>query len=177
MYVQDISKGAANDYGLGIDAKYKHIQKDCEYKLGANEYIIFQYTPADETDENGNTIKKQPVWEAYGEGAIIRPNFEILDTLSVAKSGVSMPKKLSSTLGVLTNSIPCKNKNSKGEYVPVKLDPNAASYSVMGTFGANEQVEIRELIKVTFGDTDQVATSYYFYAETQKKNSDNYSKL
>ena len=92
MYVQDISQGDTNNYGLGINGNYEGITADQEYELQPGEYLLINYTSTS-TDDSG-TESSTVVNKVYPAGTYIRPNFKLIDSAtSHSSEGVSYSKK------------------------------------------------------------------------------------
>lgn len=124
---------------LGKDQKSNFIKNNEEYKLREGEYLYIEYTPST-TAEDGTTQTGDAVKEIYGAGTIIRPNgFEtgIVDSSAYETLGHSPFKTI--TFGTL------ENVN-------------------MHSFGANEQVEIRDYARVELNkDTFSNSSTIYVY--------------
>ena len=129
FYVQvthndDISGSWTKD-GLGRDADYEGVPKDGEYKLKEGEYLLINYTES-KTDESG-TERKSVINKTYEAGDIIRANFELIDS-SLYKNNHSFSK---------LDGFSFSGKQPAG----------------MFTLGANEQIEIRDIVKVSLDDS------------------------
>jgi hypothetical protein len=124
--------------GVGSEAVPAVIPKNSEYQLKSGEFIVFNYSSS-EGQADGSAV---PVNVYYGPGTLIRPNFDLGDSLAV--SG--------------------KTKFYKTDnYGPwTKADGSVlATSSIPGmfAFGVHEQVEIREQIKV---ELDSSNTNIYW---------------
>lgn len=108
--------------GLGRDGKNSHIAVNSEYQLQENEYLLINYTDSS-TDEN-NVETKTVINKYYGQGTIIRPNFELTNSRTYNTSGHSWSKKDGFKFTEVSN-------------------PDG-----MFTLGTNEQIEIREIAKI-----------------------------
>jgi len=109
---------------LGSDQKATSIANDEEYMLRSGEKLFIEYTPST-TTEDGASQDQAVVTEVFGEGTIIKPSgFEsnLIDS-SVYQQDYTPPKKVSFT----------------------DSDKDIPLFSL----GASEQIEIRELAKVT----------------------------
>lgn len=123
---------------FGADAKPTIIANNEEYTLGKNERLYIEYTPSS-TSDSVSASSKNSITEVHGEGTIIRPNgFDegLLDSAVYAARGNSATKAV--TFNQVGNT-------------PVN----------MFSFGASEQVEIRDLAKVeisrsSFGNASNV---------------------
>ena len=112
---------------LGKDAEVSFIANDEEYELQEDEYLYIEYTPSTTTEE-GTSQTSDPETKIHGPGTILKPaGFEngLIDSTSYANKGHSATK----TVDFGTPGSPIE-KN-------------------MFSFGANEQVEIREPSAVT----------------------------
>jgi hypothetical protein len=144
FYVQDTRPADTTDAtadGLGKDASYRGVPKDGEYKLQPNEYLLINYTDS-KTDESG-TERKTVVNKVYSAGDVIRANFELIDS-ALYHNSHSYPKTT--------------NFNFAGQ------QPEG-----MFTLGTNEQIEIREIVKVELKE----AGTYLYW----NLNSDDPNKL
>jgi hypothetical protein len=120
----EVEANLATVDGLGQSANYATISKDSEYELKKGEYLLINYTDS-KTDESTGTETKSIINEYYGKGKIIRPNFGIVDSaLYHNNHSYSKTDQFSFTkYGV---------SNPEG----------------MFTLGANEQIELREIVNV-----------------------------
>jgi hypothetical protein len=107
--------------GLGRSANYKTISKDSEYQLQNGEYLLINYTDS-KTDSSG-VERKSVINKYYGEGDIIRPNFDIVDSL-LYHNNHSYSKRDGFSFNEVTNP--------EGLF----------------TLGVNEQIEIRDIVQV-----------------------------
>lgn len=108
--------------GLGQNAKPFELSAGIEYCLGHDEYFLVNWTQTKE----GSNDEKEEYWLTYGEGDIIKPNFNLADSEDWYNAHHSFTKL---------------NVASKFDALP--------ELPGMFTLGTNEQVEIRELIQVT----------------------------
>ena len=110
--------------GLGRDANYIGVPKDGEYELKSGEYLLINYTDS-KTDETG-TERKSVINKIYPEKStdtvVIRANFSLIDSL-LHHNNHSYSK---------TDGFDFASKTPEG----------------MFTLGTNEQIEIREVVKV-----------------------------
>jgi hypothetical protein len=127
--------------GLGRGGDYTHITKDAEYQLGANEFLLINYTNSS-TDNNG-TETKTVVNEYYGPGTIIKPNFKLTDSELYNKNH-SFSKK-------------------DGFYFA-----DEPSIPGMFTLGTDEQICIREIIQV---ELDEDGTNLYWELNSDDKEA------
>lgn len=110
---------------LGADEKANFINNDEEYMLRAGEYLCTEYTPSS-TTEDGASQQQESVKEIFGEGTIIKP--------SGFENG-------------LIDSTVYKNTHSAVKSITFDI-PNGTDLALF-SFGANEQVAIREKSQVT----------------------------
>ena len=125
---------------VGSDGEATTILNDEEYRLRANEYLYIEYTPTT-TTEDGSTKEGDPVREVLGEGTIIRPSGFEVGLFDSSEAGVSFHK----TVDFETET---------GSVKPVQ----------MLSFGANEQVEVRDFAKVELSKTKfKSSPTIYYY--------------
>jgi hypothetical protein len=131
FYIQvtrEITTAEGTTDGLGRDANYTGVPKDGEYELKSGEYLLINYTDS-KTDEAGNE-KKSIINKVYPEKStdkvIIRANFNLIDS-TLHHNNHSWSKKDGFTFG---------GKQPEG----------------MFTLGTNEQIEIREQVKVNLNE-------------------------
>lgn len=92
MYVQNITNGSDDNYGLGIDGEYVGINANQEYELQQGEYLLINYTSSS-TDDSG-TDSSTVVNKVWPAGTFIKPNFKLIDSAtSHSDEGVSYSKK------------------------------------------------------------------------------------
>jgi hypothetical protein len=140
-YVQQTHKHdpEATDWtadGFGKNGDFKNIQKDAEYQLGTNEYLLINYTNSN-TDSSGQETKTV-VNEYYGPGTIIKPNFKLTDSELYNKNHTFSKKD--------------------GFYFA-----DQPSLTGMFTLGTDEQICIRDIIKV---ELDEYGTHIYWELNT-----------
>lgn len=136
-----------NDYhtinGLGQSAEYSGIATNTEYELGKDEYLLINYTQSSSDDTNQTTV----INEYLGEGTIIKPNFNLIDSKTV-----NLTKSYNKTSGY-----------SFVDYAAVETVPG------MFTLGANEQIEVREIATVKL---DQTGMYLYFIKANEQAGGD-----
>jgi hypothetical protein len=120
----DAAEGTAD--GLGRDANYQGIPINGEYKLDDGEFLLINYTDS-KTDESGAETKTV-INKEYGPGYIIRANFSLIDSM-------------------LYNNNHSFSKRSGFSF------QNKSYIEGMFTLGANEQIEIRDIVKVELNDS------------------------
>ena len=143
FFIQETRENDESDVGtadgLGKDARYAGVPKDGEYELQAGEYLLINYTNS-KTDETTNTEIKSVVNQIHPAGTVIRANFNLIDS-ALYHNNHSYSKK--------------DNFYFEG-YNGIEG---------MFTLGSNEQIEIREIVKVDLNEE-----TMYLYWEL---NSDN----
>jgi hypothetical protein len=137
---------------LGQDVKANFISNNEEYKLKAGEYLYIEYTPST-TTEDGATQTQEPIQEILGngDGTIIKPSgfdLGLMDSTAYEAAGNSAHKTV--TFGTT----------------------NIAMHSL----GANEQIAIRELSRVTL-DSKVFSTSPTVYVYKNFNNCDALEKV
>ena len=141
----EVTANLATIDGLGQSADYATISKDSEYQLKDGEYLLINYTDS-KTDESTGTESKSVINEYYGPGKIIRPNFGIVDS-------------------ALYHNNHSYSKRDGFSFTKYSItDPEG-----MFTLGANEQIEIREIVNV---ELDKAGSCLYWIL-----NSDTPHKL
>lgn len=144
--------------GLGRSANYKTISKDSEYQLQNGEYLLINYTDS-KTDTSG-VERKSIINKYYGEGDIIRPNFDIVDSLLYHNN-----HSYSKRDGFSFNEV----SNPEGLF----------------TLGVNEQIEIRDIVQVNLdaenaclywtlnSDNPEVLTNKFTFTENYGGGTNN----
>lgn len=131
----DAPEGYTKD-GLGRDPDGSDISKDAAYQLQENEYLLINYTNS-KTDESGNETKSV-INKCYKCGDIIQPNFGVVDSLLYHKNH-SYSKTSGFDFTSLSNVNGYTNfKNPEG----------------MFTLGADEQICIKEIVKIELDRND-----------------------
>ena len=139
----DQSEGTAD--GLGKDANYTGVPKDGEYRLQTGEYLLLNYTDS-QTDESG-TERKSVINKVYSEGDIIRANFELIDS-TLYHNNHSYSKK---------DGFSFSGQQPEG----------------MFTLGTNEQIEIRDLVKVKLNEPGM----YLYWTLNSDDPNQNYNEF
>lgn len=111
--------------GLGRDAVFIGVKKDCDYALKQGEYLLINYTNST-TDSAGNSVKSV-VNEILGEKTIIKPNFDLCDS-SVYSGSHSYSKK--------------------NNFYFNSADIGGANIEGMFTLGTSEQICVESLVNV-----------------------------
>lgn len=129
---------------LGRDAVLDHVPNDEEYELRYGEYLYIEYTPST-TTEDGTAQKQESIKEVLGAGTIIKPSgFDgdgVLSSEALLSQGKTAHKK------VLFGT-------QDGASSTIEID--------MYSLGANEQIALRELSKVTL-DYSKLSNSPTLY--------------
>ena len=121
--------------GLGQNSVYEGIPANTEYRLKADEYLLINYTSSTTTDGNEEKTKINSYW---GPGTIIKPNFDLIDSIKYHAS----------------HSYTKNQKDGSYSFADYGKTPEG-----MFTLGTNEQIEIREFVKVTL---DEMSTNIYW---------------
>lgn len=125
--------------GLGKDGKHPSIGKDADYELGPNEYLLINYTDT-QTDADGSETKTV-VNKYWGPGTIIRPNFSLVHS-------------------PLWHNDHSYSKTSGFNFIEVS-NPDG-----MFSLSANEQICIREIVKVELKDNN----TYLYWERNDEDN-------
>ena len=129
-YVQDLSGGTANNYGLGIPPTYESIPAGQEYKLTGDDWLAINYTPASTSNTDNTNTTNKPISIVYkasdGDVIIKATGLDLYDSLNWHQQGHSYTK----TVGL--EDFARWEKKVPG----------------MFAFGPNEQVEILEPVSV-----------------------------
>ena len=123
---------------LGTDAKYASLPKDGEYQLRSGEYLLINYTPSSSSQTEDGTLTNsegEPISIYYGEGCIIKPNFELVDSESL----VTAKLKAYSKKGVDFKTCEKNGKVIEG----LNLD----KVNMLG-LNANEKIEYRDIAHI-----------------------------
>lgn len=121
----NVKANAVTTDGFGIDATYSGVPKDGEYQLKGGEYLLINYTDS-KTDSSGAETKSVINLE-YGEGTIIKANFSLIDSEKYHEN----------------------HSWSKKDKFSFENHPGVPG---MFTLGTNEQIEIRDIVKVDLDD-------------------------
>lgn len=161
-FITEITYPAFVHYRLVLSDEAAVINKNTEYQLkkGENgksdEKLYIMYTSESTTDSSTDVVKSI----YYGPGAIIKPNFDLMDSAEVNKGGASWTKVLKSSTTFVnpdTNETDTKAK-----------DTNFG----MLTLGSNEQIEIRKAAEVTLNESQT-----YIYWTLNKGSLDEDGKI
>lgn len=147
--------------GLGQNSIANGIASNEEYELTSGECLYINYTKSDSTEVSvgGTSGTKTTVLVRYGAGTIIRPNFEVIDSL--AKRSERSYDKTTSGL----------NWDKATTYGTVTLTEAPAG---LFTLGANEQIEIRDYAQV---ELDEISTNLYWLREDEDDLTDLSGKI
>ena len=135
--------------GLGADATAVGLPANAEYRLKADEYILINYSTS-EGREDGVSVAKNLV---IGPNTIVKSNFELIDSAEKA----------------LLNKYP-KTSNFGPWKLPNGTVINPDSIPGMFTFGATEQLEVREPISI---DLDEAVTNLYWEVSSPVTQTEN----
>lgn len=75
---EEVQNKKATQDGKGQGDTYPSIKKGEDYELGKDEYLLINYT--DSTTDDDSSDRKTIINKYYGEGTIICPNFELVDS-------------------------------------------------------------------------------------------------
>ena len=143
--------------GLGRNGEFQHIPKDAEYQLGANEYLLINYTNT--SKDSADNEHKTVINEYYGPGTILKPSFKLTDSELYHKA----------------------HSYSKKDGFYFADQPSCAG---MFTLGTDEQICIRKPIQVELdeysthlywelnSDDKEALTNYFTFDEDYGLNSD-----
>ncbi len=147
LYVQDTHAEDDDRYtphGLGRDASGSSITKDAEYQLQSNEFLLINYTNS-KTDESGAETKSV-INKYWGPGTIIKPNF-----------------------GIISSELYHNNHSyTKRDGFDFSKYSDAKNIEGMFTLDTNEQIEIRDLVKI---ELDQTDTLLYWNRNDEKEDA------
>ena len=135
-YIQITHSEETSDYtqdGLGKDAVYSGILANSDYQLGANEWLVINYTPSTTADD-GTVSTGTAIAEVYEKDTIIRPSFNLIDSRNYKKQQHSPTKTSGYNIESLTSH-------------PTKLS-EIQNNGGMFTLGTNEQIELRDIAQV-----------------------------
>lgn len=119
--------------GLGQDAKYPSIGVGGEYELDTGEYLLVNYT--DSKAGADGTEKKTVVNKFYGPGTIIKPNFALTDS------------------ELYHNNHSWSKTTGFGQFRDDDNNLHTEKPDGMFTLDSNEQICIRDIVKVDLDDT------------------------
>lgn len=117
----------------GKDPVVAYLKANTEYMLQEDEYLYINYTTS-EKEEDGSQAEGKPVYKIYGPGTIIKPNFDLYPSQYVSSYNKAAIVK---------------------ENVPF-VSSNGTQYRNLFTLGASEQIEIRDIMQLTPGLTDEM---------------------
>lgn len=142
LYVPYPSKDYPNpendaEAGLGQDAVLAKIYANQEYELQTGEYLLINYTSSS-TDDSGSE-SSTVVNKIYKKGTMIRPSFDLSDSVTVH-----------------TNQSTSWSKKSGYTFDDVEITDKIDG---MFTLSSNEQIEIIEPVVVTLGPDEDSSVS------------------
>lgn len=158
-FITEITYPAFVHYHLVLDPSDKIIDKNTEYQLGNNEKLYIMYTSESTTDSSTDVVKSI----FYGPGAIIRPNFDLKNSIEVKVGGASWTK-------VLKNATKFVNQN-KNENNSSSEETKQADFGML-TLGTNEQIEIRKPAEVKLNEAQT-----YIYWTLNKSSLDTNKRI
>lgn len=161
IYEKD-EPGVHTKDGLGFTPEYTSLKAGEEYEIKDGEYLLINYTSSNtdsETQEKTETV----VNKYYGPGTIIRSKTDLTDSKIKARlENDKYPKKDGFDFVNCPNAGPKTKDNDKDVY-------SGDNPEGMFTLGANDQIEIREPIKVTF-DSKSSPLNLYFILNQEIDN-------
>lgn len=161
-FITEITYPAFVHYHLILSDEDAVINKNTEYQLKkgekgkSDEQLYIMYTSESTTDSSTDVVKSI----YYGPGTIIRPNFDLGDSVKVNEGGASWTKVLKSSTYFVN---PNNNNNEK-----YKQD---AGFGML-TLGSNEQIEIRKAAEVKLNESQT-----YIYWTLNKGSLDENGKI
>lgn len=158
-FITEITYPAFVHYHLVLDPSDKIIDKNTEYQLGNNEKLYIMYTSESTADSSTDVVKSV----FYGPGAIIRPNFDLKNSIEVKVGGASWTK-------VLKNATKFVNQN-KNENNSSSEETKQADFGML-TLGTNEQIEIRKPAEVKLNEAQT-----YIYWTLNKSSLDTNKRI
>ena len=153
-FITEITYPAFVHYHLVLKPSNKTIAKNTEYQLKDNEKLYIMYTSESTTDSSTDVVKSI----YYGPGAIIKPNFDLMDSTEVNKGGASWTK-------VLKSSTTFVNPDNN------ETDTKDTNFGML-TLGSNEQIEIRKAAEVKLNESQT-----YIYWTLNKGSLDENGKI
>lgn len=125
----DVISGKATEDGLGQDASYVGLSANSDYQLKPGEYLLINYTDSSTSSSSSDTATvRNIVYEGSDEEPIfIQANFNLIDSIKYHNSH-SYPKKT----------------GFRFESTATVTNPEG-----MFTLGTDEQICIREMVKVS----------------------------
>lgn len=159
-FITEITYPAFVHYRIVLSDKNAVINKNTEYQLKkgesseSDEKLYIMYTSESTTDSSTDVVKSI----YYGPGAIIKPNFDLRDSVKVNEGGASWTKVLKSSTTFVN---PDTNETDK-------KDTNFG----MLTLGSNEQIEIRKAAEVKLNESQT-----YIYWTLNKGSLDENGKI
>lgn len=143
------------NYYAKLDDKKNGIPADAEYKLKAEEYVLFNYTSKNTDDSGAETMDIHNI--VYTAGSILRPNFDLKDSETIKTASTS-----TSYISWRKTSGYNFNKASATIYPASATDSWQDPTNLMGgmfCLTTEEQIEARERVEVTL---DKPFTYYYW---------------
>jgi hypothetical protein len=123
--------------GLGQEAQPETLAAGTEYALGQGEYLLINWLTSATNADGTSSDQKIEKCEIYREGDIIKPNFDLVDSVDWAEARHSYTKTT----------------------IPESFRAIIPHMEGMFTLGSNEQIEIRQLIQVKL---DSANTNLYW---------------
>ena len=127
--------GTSWNDGLGVDGILDYIKANSEYTLKTGEYLLLNYTSSSDDDSSSETVENK----VYEAGEIIKPNFDLYDSVRYHNQGHSYPK-------------------TSGYKFETKYNPDG-----MYTLGTSDQIEIRKPAEVVLKATSRTSNVYLYW--------------
>lgn len=158
-FITEITYPAFVHYHLVLANTAATIAKNTEYQLKDNEKLYIMYTSESTTDSGTDVVKSI----YYGPGAIIKPNFDLMDSTEVNKGGASWTKVLKKDTNFINQN---KNENNSSSE-----ETKQADFGML-TLSTNEQIEIRKPAEVKLNEAQT-----YIYWTLNKSSLDTDKKI
>ena len=134
--------------GLGKDGEAPSVKKNSEYQLTGDEFLFINYTESAEGSED--KVSKNILYVAP---AIIKPNFDLIDTSNSTRTRTKKPD--STEFDVDGAEIMPKEHTGSGSGASAKVTDS--EHGGLLSLGAQEQIEIRNFSRVVF----KTGTNFY----------------
>ena len=163
-FITEITYPAFVHYRIVLSDKNAVINKNTEYQLKkgesseSDEKLYIMYTSESITDSSADVVKSI----YYGPGTIIKPNFNLMDSVKVNEGGASWTKVLKSSTTFV---------NQDTNETDTQPDPSHDEFGML-TLGSNEQIEIRKAAEVKLNESQT-----YIYWTLNKGSLDTDKKI
>lgn len=163
-FITEITYPAFVHYRIVLSDKNAVINKNTEYQLKkgesseSDEKLYIMYTSESTTGSSADVVKSI----YYGPGTIIKPNFNLMDSIKVNEGGASWTKVLKSSTTFV---------NPDTNETDTQPDPSHDEFGML-TLGSNEQIEIRKAAEVKLNESQT-----YIYWTLNKGSLDENGKI